>query len=59
MKEEVDKLKEARVIKEVYYPEWLANTVVVKNKMGRSERVGWRKKGPQTKQSPTLKGSRP
>ena len=40
MKEEMDKLKEARVIKEVYYPEWLANTVVVKNKMGRSERVG-------------------
>ena len=33
--EEVDKLKEARAIKEVYYLEWLANTVVVKKKNGK------------------------
>ena len=26
------KLKKARAIKEVFYPEWLANTVVVKKK---------------------------
>ena len=26
------KLKRARAIKEVFYPEWLANTVVVKKK---------------------------
>ena len=26
------KLKQARAIKEVFYPEWLANTVVVKKK---------------------------
>ena len=32
MKEEVDKLKEVEVIKEVYYPKWLANTIVVKKK---------------------------
>ena len=32
VKEEVEKLKEARAIKEVYYPEWLVNTVVVKKK---------------------------
>ena len=30
VKEEV--LKQARAIKEVFYPEWLANTVVVKKK---------------------------
>ena len=35
MKEEVEKLKEARAIKEVYYPEWLANTMVVKKKNGK------------------------
>lgn len=34
IREEVDKLKEARAIKEVYYPKWLANTVVVKKKNG-------------------------
>lgn len=35
MKEEVDKLKKVGAIKEVYYPEWLANTVVVKKKNGK------------------------
>ena len=29
------KLKQARVIKEVFYPEWLANTMVVKKKNGK------------------------
>ena len=29
---EVNKLKQAREIKEIFYPEWLANTVVVKKK---------------------------
>ena len=28
----MDKLKEVEVIKEVYYPKWLANTIVVKKK---------------------------
>ena len=32
VKEEVNKLKQARLIKEVFYPKWLANTVVVKKK---------------------------
>ena len=32
VREEVEKLKEARVIKEVYYPKWLANMVAVKKK---------------------------
>ena len=32
VKDEVMKLKQARAIKEVFYPEWLANTVVVKKK---------------------------
>ena len=32
IKEEVVKLKHARAIKEVFYPEWLANTMVVKKK---------------------------
>ncbi|XP_065638676.1 uncharacterized protein LOC136071384 [Quercus suber] len=36
---EVLKLKRARAIKEVFYPEWLANIVVVKKKTGK-----WRKK---------------
>ncbi|XP_065635630.1 uncharacterized protein LOC136070126 [Quercus suber] len=35
VKEEVTKLKQARAIKEVFYPEWLANTVVVKKKSGK------------------------
>ena len=32
MKEEVNKLKRAEAIKEAFYPNWLANTVVVKNR---------------------------
>ena len=32
---EVIRLKQARAIKEVFYPEWLANTVVVKKKRGK------------------------
>ena len=32
VKKEVNKLKQAGVIKEVFYPEWLTNTVVVKKK---------------------------
>ena len=32
VREEVVKLKQAGAIKEVFYPEWLANTVVVKKK---------------------------
>lgn len=32
MKEEVNKLKKTGAIKEVFYPKWLANTVVVKKK---------------------------
>ena len=35
VKDEVMKLKQAGVIKEVFYPEWLANTVVVKKKNGK------------------------
>ena len=31
-KQEVKRLKEARAIKEVFFLEWLANTVVVKKK---------------------------
>ena len=32
VKSEVTKLKQAGAIKEVFYPQWLANTVVVKKK---------------------------
>ena len=32
VKDEVCKLKQAGAIKEVFYPEWLANTIVVKKK---------------------------
>ena len=32
---EVNKLKQARAIKEIFYPEWLANTIVVKKKNGK------------------------
>ena len=32
IKSEVVKLKQARAIKEIFYPQWLANTVVVKKK---------------------------
>ena len=35
VKEEVNKLKQARAIKEVFYPEWLANTMIVKKKNGK------------------------
>ena len=35
VKDEVTKLKRARAIKEVFYPEWLANIVVVKKKNGK------------------------
>ena len=35
VREEVAKLKQAGAIKEVFYPKWLANTVVVKKKSGR------------------------
>ena len=35
IKDEVCKLKQVRAIKEVFYPEWLANTVVVKKKSGK------------------------
>ena len=34
VKSEVIKLKQAGAIKEVFYPQWLANTVVVKKKTG-------------------------
>ena len=32
VKDEVTKLKQVKAIKEVFYPEWLANTVVVRKK---------------------------
>ena len=35
VKNEVTKLKQAEAIKEVFYPQWLANTVVVKKKIGK------------------------
>ena len=35
IRDEVRKLKQARAIKEVFYPEWLANTMVVKKKNGK------------------------
>ena len=35
VKNEVMKFKQARAVKEVFYPEWLANTVVVKKKNGK------------------------
>ena len=35
IREEVMKLKRVGAIKEVFYPEWLANTVVVKKKNGK------------------------
>jgi len=35
VKDEVTKLKQVGAIKEVFYPEWLANTVVVKKKNGK------------------------
>ena len=35
VRDEVMKLKQAGAIKEVFYPEWLANTMVVKKKNGK------------------------
>ena len=35
IKTEVVKLKQAGAIKEIFYPQWLANTVVVKKKRGK------------------------
>ena len=35
VREEVTRLKQAGAIKKVFYPEWLANTVVVKKKSGK------------------------
>ena len=35
VRDEVAKLKKAGAIKEVFYPEWLANTVIVKKKSGK------------------------
>ena len=35
VQEEVTRLKQAGAIKEVFYPEWLVNTVVVKKKKGK------------------------
>ena len=35
IRQEVEKLKEARAIKETFFPEWLANTVVVRKKNGK------------------------
>ena len=35
VREEVTRLKQAGAIKEVFYPEWLANIVVVKKKNGK------------------------
>ena len=35
VKNEVIKLKQARAITKVFYPQWLANTVVVKKKTGK------------------------
>ena len=35
IKQEVEKLKEVGAIREVFFPEWLSNTVVVKKKNGK------------------------
>lgn len=35
VKEEVSKLKQEGAIKEAFYPDWLANTVVLKKKNGK------------------------
>ena len=35
VKQEVKRLKEAIAIKEIFFPEWLVNTVVVKKKNGK------------------------
>lgn len=39
VKGEVEKLKHTRAIREVFFPEWLSNTVVVKKKMRNGEFV--------------------
>ena len=35
MRQEVGRLKEAGAIEEIFFPEWLANTVVVRKKTGK------------------------
>ena len=35
MKSKVQRLKEVRVIREIYFPKWLANTMVIKKKNGK------------------------
>ena len=35
VKDEVAKLKQAGAIKEIFYPEWLTNTIMVKKKTGK------------------------
>ena len=35
VRQEVGKLKEAGAIKEIFFPDWLANTVVVRKKNGK------------------------
>ena len=35
VKDEVTKFKQAKAIKEVFYPEWITNTIVVKKKSGK------------------------
>ena len=35
MKEEVEKLKQVGAIKKVFFPNWLANTMIVKKKNGK------------------------
>ena len=35
VRQEVKKLKEARAIREIFFPEWLVNIVVVKKKNGK------------------------
>ena len=35
VEEEVKKLKQTGAIKEVFFPKWLSNTVVVKKKIGK------------------------
>ena len=35
VKDEVAKIKQAGAIKEIFYPEWLTNTIMVKKKTGK------------------------
>ena len=35
VRQEVKRLKEAEAIKEIFFPKWLANTVVIKKKNGK------------------------